>query len=132
MPIIINGPYSGKPVKLRDQDIGRSVRDEEGRTFYVLPRADGSGFYSSPTRQGSAKEEERYDSMASKTQGLAERVKQEHTALHDARGRGQGSWRGKLVILVLLIAVLALAWYGREYLYGMWKSGPPAGNIPTR
>ena len=33
MPIVINSPFSGKPVKIRDQDVGRAVKDEEGRIF---------------------------------------------------------------------------------------------------
>ena len=50
MAITVDSPYSGKPVKVREQDVRRAVRDEEGRIFYVLPRPDGSGFFGSKTR----------------------------------------------------------------------------------
>lgn len=51
----INSPYSGDPVKIRTTDIGRAVKDTEGRIFYVLPRSDGKGYYSSITRKGGPK-----------------------------------------------------------------------------
>ena len=43
MPIVVNSPYSGESVKIRDQDVGRAVKDRDGKVFYVLPRSDGSG-----------------------------------------------------------------------------------------
>ena len=45
MPIVVNSPYSGESVKIRDQDVGRAVKDRDGKVFYVLPRSDGSGYY---------------------------------------------------------------------------------------
>ena len=64
MPLTIHSPHSGHPVKVRDEDIGRAVRDEENRIFYVVPRASGEGFYGAITRKGSPKDEERYDRLA--------------------------------------------------------------------
>jgi len=64
MPLTIHSPHSGHPVKIRDEDIGRAVRDEENKIFYVVPRASGEGFYGAITRKGSAKDEERYDRLA--------------------------------------------------------------------
>ncbi len=128
MPIIVNSPYSGQPVKLRDQDIGRAVRDEENRVFYVLERSDGGGYYSAITRQGGLKDEQRYDEMAGKMQRSGHHV-QEETAAHVQTSSRRNSSRGKLVILFLLIVVLALAYYFFMHLKGQWRKGPEAGTI---
>ena len=64
MPLTIHSPHSGHPVKIRDEDIGRAVRDEQNKIFYVVPRASGEGYYGAITRKGSAKDEERYDRLA--------------------------------------------------------------------
>jgi len=63
MTMNVHSPHSGHPVKIRDEDIGRAVRDEENRIFYVVPRANGEGYYGAITRKGSAKDEERYDRL---------------------------------------------------------------------
>jgi hypothetical protein len=128
MPITVNSPYSGQPVKLRDQDIGRAVRDEENRVFYVLERNDGSGYYSAITRQGGLTDEQRYDEMAGKMQRSEHHV-QEETAVHTQVAGRRKSSRGKLVILFLLIVVLALAYYFIVHLSGQWNKGPKAGTI---
>ena len=47
MPITIFSPHSGNQVKVRDQDAGRAVKDEEGRIFYVLPKSDSAARLSS-------------------------------------------------------------------------------------
>jgi len=131
MAIIVNSPFSGKPVKVREQDVGRSVRDEEGRVFYVLQRADGEGYYSSPTRQGGQKDQDRYDQMASKQAGAAVNMQKETAALHDATGKPRSSARGKIVILFFVIVVIALAWYARDFLYNKWIKPPEPGTMPV-
>jgi hypothetical protein len=129
MPLIINSPYSGKPVKVRDQDVGRAIRDEEGRIFYVLARSDGKGYYSSPTRVGGAKEEARYLEMESKTTAMAGAAREVQAPLHDATGRPRSSVRGKLVILFFVLIVLVLAWLALRY-KDAWRPGPPANPVP--
>ncbi len=66
MPLTILSPHSGKPVKIRDQDVGRAVRDEEKRVFYALPRPGGGGHYGALTRNGSEKDLARYDALEAK------------------------------------------------------------------
>src|SRR5690606_29595340 len=66
MPIVVHSPFSGRPVKIRDEDVGRAVRDEENRIFYVLERSDGSGHYGAPTRSGNPRDEQRYDELVAK------------------------------------------------------------------
>lgn len=123
MPITINSPYSGLPVKIRDQDISRAVRDEEDRIFYVVPRESGNGYYAAPTRKGSAKDEQRYDAMQQKMGEVQQQVTAQHTAVHDATGRRR-SFRqrpvGRLIVLVLLVAALVVAGYAA---YVMWGGG---------
>lgn len=111
MPITINSPYSGRPVKLRDQDVGRAVRDEEGRVFYVVQRASGEGYYAALTRKGSPKDEERYDSLATKMAHSQEQVKKEVAVVHDATGKRRPSMLRKLVGVAVLLIVLAAIWY---------------------
>ena len=121
---IINSPYSGRPVKVREQDLGRAVRDEEGRVFYVVKRADGQGYYSAMTRKGSEREEKAYDEMAAKMAAAkASGAEQSRAQVHDATGPGRSSVRGKLVIAVLALLVLALLalWY---YSRGKWQAVP--------
>lgn len=130
MPIIVNSPYSGQPVKIRDQDIGRAVRDEENRVFYALPRSDGSGYYTAPTRQGGPKDEARYDGMAIKQAGAAKEMQRQAAALHDQTGKRK-SKRGKLVLLVMLLIIIALAAYGwRMYGDEIKDKLPGKGDVP--
>ncbi len=116
MPITINSPYSGRPVKIRDQDIGRAVRDEEDRIFYVVARASGKGYYAAPTRKGSDKDEQRYDAMQQKMDTTQEQVTQQHQAVHDATGRRRHSPVLRRLLLLLILAVLAVAGYAAYFL----------------
>ena len=50
--ITVQSPHSGRPVKVRDEDVGRAVRDEAGRIFYVLSDPEGGGYFGSRTRSG--------------------------------------------------------------------------------
>src|SRR5690606_27093241 len=87
MPIIVLSPFSGKPVKVRDQDISRAIRDEENRIFYVLERGEGGGYYASPTRAGGEKELQRYMELEQKTTASATQAREQQIEdLHDATG----------------------------------------------
>ncbi|MEX0655546.1 MAG: hypothetical protein WD534_18930 [Phycisphaeraceae bacterium] len=111
MPLIVRSPYSGQPVKVRDQDLGRAIRDEQGRIFYVVPRSEGQGYYAAPTRKGSEKDEQRYLDLERKVaeQGEVARAVQQQ-ALHDATGPGRPVSPIRLIVLVLiLLAVIAAA-----------------------
>lgn len=111
MPLTVLSPFSGRPVKVRDQDVGRAVRDEENRIFYVVPKSDGSGYYAAPTRKGSEKDEQRYAELEAKTDQSAQQVKAEHAAVHDATGPGRSGGGGKFLLLLILIVVAAIAIY---------------------
>lgn len=125
MGIIVHSPFSGQPVKVRDQDAGRAVRDEEGRIFYVLPKSDGSGYYGAPTRAGGAKDEARALEYENKLARAQEISRAQVRAVHDATGRSRSGARGKLVILVLAVAVGALAYlFTLGPLAGRWKAPP--------
>lgn len=114
MGITVLGPFSGRPVKIRDQDVGRAVRDEENRIFYVLERTNGDGYYSAATRAGGQRDERRYDEMVAKQNRTRDTGAAIHeSAVHDARGKKRASNRGKMVILILLLIVGALF-----YLFG--------------
>ncbi|QQE10109.1 FKBP-type peptidyl-prolyl cis-trans isomerase [Planctomycetota bacterium] len=116
MPIIVNSPFSGKPVKVRDEDVGRAIRDEENRIFYVIQRASGEGFYGAPTRKGSEKDEQRYDDLLDKVnRGEAFAKQQQQTTtmqVHDARGKKRKLSPVRVIAFLLLLGVLAfIAWY---------------------
>lgn len=105
MGIIVNGPYSGQPVKVRDQDVGRAVKDEEGRVFYVLQKSDGSGYYGAMTRAGGAKDEARAAELEGK---LGKRQENVHEQVLNRAGKSGGGLK-KLVVLVIVLAILAIA-----------------------
>jgi hypothetical protein len=133
MAIIVNSPFSGNPVKVRDQDVGRAVKDEEGRIFYVLEKSDGSGHYGSITRSGAgaAKDEERATKMED-TQAV--RRGNVHAQVESARGGG-GSKLGKLFVLVIVLGALAFcAWVfllgGKDKLRERWNAPPPPAQVP--
>ncbi len=130
MSIIVHSPYDGRPVKVRDQDLQRAVRDAEGRIFYAVERSDGQGYYGSPTRVWSLKEEQRYLQMLEKTQRARE-VGAELSAqqIHDATGQRSGTpvirW---LFLLLVLIAMAAGAWFWMKPDNPTGESGrPPTG-----
>ena len=113
MPITVNSPYSGRPVKVRDADIERAVRDEEGRVFYVVKRPSGEGYYAALTRKGSAKDEARYDGMETKMD-TAREVGAERSAaqVHDATGRRRpGTVRRAVILFVIVLLLAAAAWF---------------------
>ncbi len=85
MPLTIHSPHSGRPVKIRDEDVGRAVRDQDNRVFYVVPRASGEGYYGAVTRKGSAKDEERYDRLAANPAEVAT-ASPTAAPVHDATG----------------------------------------------
>lgn len=113
MPLIVNSPYSGRPVKVRDQDVGRAIRDEEGRIFYAVPRSDGQGHYGSPTRKGSDKDEQRYLDMETKGQVARESgAERSLEQVHDATGTKR---RGRPVLLLLILLVILAVAAGGYY-----------------
>ncbi|GAB4107943.1 MAG: hypothetical protein Kow00105_12660 [Phycisphaeraceae bacterium] len=113
MAIIVHSPYDGQPVKVRDQDLGRAIRDGEGRVFYAVKRSDGQGYYGALTRKGSDKDEKRYLEMLEKmeTARSVGKVRTE-AQLHDATGKKSGpsllAWLGLLIVAAIIAAV---TWY---------------------
>lgn len=108
MPIIVHSPFSGREVKIRDQDVGRAVRDEENRIFYVIERADGSGHYGAPTRSGNPRDEQRYDELVAKmattkTSGQTNSAQQ----VHDARGKPRANLLARAIVLIIVLVVVA-------------------------
>jgi hypothetical protein len=136
MWIEVNSPHTGRPVRIRDKDVGRTVRDEGGNIFYALPRADGEGHYGSLTRAGGPDQERRYDEMLAKesqvrTAGQEASVHQ----VHDARGKPRSNVRGKLVILFLALIVAALVYLFTIGPLGSrswpWQKPPTTPPTPT-
>jgi hypothetical protein len=128
MPIVILSPYSGRPVKIRDKDIGRSVRDEENRIFYVVQRTEGQGYYASLTRNGSEKDQKRYDELEQKT-ATAEDHKHDEMAqtVHNAMGRKRkGTWARRLIYIAVLGALAYGAWTQKDRFMGSDDDSTPA------
>ena len=98
-------------MKIREQDVNRAVKDEEGRIFYVLPRSDGNGYYGATNRAGNPKEEQRALEMEAKQARSGGQAKEQvHSAVGPGR-KSSGGMVGKLIKLVILLAILgALAW----------------------
>lgn len=137
MPITVYSPYSGRPVKVRDQDVGRAVRDEDNRIFYVVPRSWGEGYYAAPTRKGSEKDEQRYLDLEKKIEQSEEQAELQMAPVRDATGKRR---RSKLVPLLVVLIVLAgvvaayvlfvaedgFEWPGLEDVPGTGSPDPPA------
>ena len=110
-PVTILSPYSGRPVKVREHDLGRAIRDEQGRVFYVVEDPE-HGRYAARTRKGSQKDLERYreiESGVAKLEGDMQLDEETSAPVYDATGSKRSNPLGKLVILVILLAVAALA-----------------------
>jgi len=125
MGIVVRSPYSGQPVKIRDQDVGRAVRDEENRIFYALPRSDGSGYYGAPTRAGGPKDEAKAAELEAKVHHMKANAQEQQAAVkpaqgvHDATGRPRRS-AGRLVLVVVLLIAAGLGGaYALGYLDGV-------------
>ena len=110
MPITILSPYSGRPVKVRDQDLERAIRDEEGRIFYVVQGTDGKGYYASMTRKGSEKDQDRYRKLDERGAVVDSQARQHVLEVHDATGKKRRNPVGML-LLVVIVAALAAAGY---------------------
>lgn len=113
MAIIVHSPHDGQPVKVRDQDLERAIRDGEGRIFYAVKRSDEQGYYGALTRKGSDKDEQRYLDMLEKMQTAREVGKQRSDEqIHDATGKASKSGAMRWIILLALAGTIAaLMWY---------------------
>ena len=62
MSIEVRSPHNGELMKIMPKDVGRAVKDSDGRVFYVLEDGEG-GYYPSITRTatGSAKDQARHE-----------------------------------------------------------------------
>ena len=130
MPFVVHSPFDGEPVKVRDQDIGRAIRDKQNRIFYALPKSTGDGYYSSPTRQGGLKDEQRYQRMLEKSVKTHQNVLEEVVA-HDATGRKRRRSRGRLVLLVVVVVAAAAGYYVWKNYSEEIKRVIPTGDQPT-
>ncbi len=120
--ITVYSPYSGTEVKIRPQDVGKAVKDKDGKMFYVLNRPDGNGFYCAMTRAGGDRDIQKYDHMMgrlNKTQQAA--YKQSQKPLAEDAGRQKkrdrqrrqgyagpsGGGLGGLIKTVIVLGILA-------------------------
>jgi len=113
MAIIVHSPYDGQPVKVRDQDLERALRDGENRIFYAVKRSDETGYYGALTRKGSDKDEQRYIDMLNKMETARETGKARSAEqLHDATGKSRGQGPLRWIILLIVAGVIAgTTWY---------------------
>jgi len=133
MPLTVHSPHSGKPVKVREEDLGRALRDEGGRVFYALETADGQGVYGAVTRKGSPEEETRYQnqdwrlSEEELTQDDSNQASDTTDApAHDATGPGRKAPASRYVFITLLALLIAGGGYGvyRQYFCGCGTAQP--------
>ena len=128
MPIV-HSPHSGRPVQVREQDAGRAVRDETGRIFYVLPKADGNGYYGSKTRNSGAAEEQHAAAIAAA--GPDSEADAPTPPPHDAAGRKRSTHRGKLLVWMLFIVLAVLGYFFSPYGPYNWKKRHRGATVPS-
>lgn len=107
MEIKVNSPHSGRPVIVREADVGRALRDENGKVFYVLRQSDDKGYYGSRTRGGGSQDERNYIEIS--TRSSEADLSESAPPMHDLTGNCGPRSRGKLVILVLVVIALVIA-----------------------
>ncbi len=127
MGIFVYSPYSGAAVKIRTEDVGRSVKDPDGRIFYVVAKDNGGGYYAAKTRKGSDED-------------LALALSyEEHAALHpestitahDATGQKRSVNSGKLFVVLLGLVCVGVLILFLAYGNRWFASGIPANEIST-
>lgn len=110
MAITILSPHSGDPVTVRDQDVGKSVKDRQGRPFYVLQAPDGL-YYAALTKAGGQKDIERYRHSAQRHGFVGgssdEGPKKEEVYKRQAPPRRDGFAWGKWLRALLVLGLLA-------------------------
>lgn len=107
MAITVLNPFDGEPMKVRDNDAGRAVKDKQGRIFYVLPRSDGQGYYGATTRAGNPKEEQRAMELEVKTSAAQGHT---HEVVANKAGPKKSGMKGKLILLIIILIAIVGAW----------------------
>ncbi len=128
MAIIVHSPHDGQPVKVRDQDLERAIRDSEGRIFYAVKRSDGSGYYGALTRKGSDKDEQRYLDLIEKMETARQVGKiRSEAQVHDATGKDKSPGAMRWIVLLILAGIIAaMSWY----FFKSYNSNGPLPNAP--
>lgn len=108
MTITVNSPFTGRPVKIREKDVGRAVTDEDGGIFYVFPKKDGRGYYGAPTRAGGERDEERAARNEARAMGSKHKGVQ-RGQVQITKSRGSHGMK-KLFLFLFLLIVAILAW----------------------
>lgn len=137
-PVTILSPYSGRPVMIREQDLGRALRDEQGRVFYVVEDPE-HGRYAARTRKGSLKDLQRYREIESNVAQFAGEVELKTAAAHDATGSKRRNPVGLLLVLFILFDLVALGyvyfnhpeWLGLDAKDGQSQEAPALDAEPT-
>lgn len=137
MPAVtILSPYSGKPVKVREQDLGRAIRDEQGRVFYIVEHPE-HGRYAARTRKGSDKDLERYRAVEAGTAELDEAPAAQAARaaeVYDATGTKRRNPVGLAILLVVLalLAAGAYVYFVNPGLIGLDDEPGPADPSPRQ
>lgn len=110
MSIEVRSPYSGEMVKIMPKDVGKAVKDRDGRVFYVLEDDEG-GYYPSMTRSGEGSAKAQGDHARTE-----ERMAEHHAAVAE-RGAGSGKRpsKGYLAYMVVIGIVIVAVW---AFVYG--------------
>lgn len=124
MSITVYSPFTGEPVNVRPQDVGRAVKDRSDHMFYVLARPDGRGHYAAPTKAGGQRDIDKYDAMLAKHQQAKDTGAMGSAAQIAAASRSRGSSGLKLKLILGLIVLAAAAW---AVLFGPLKGWITAG-----
>ena len=123
MSLVVYSPYSGAAVKIRNEDIGRSVKDPDGRIFYVVANGDAGDCYAAKTRKGTP--EDLALALSNEENAKLNPESVHSKSIHDATGSKRKLNSGKLFVIVLLLIGASVMAYGYIYGPGLWKKFDP-------
>ncbi len=119
MSLVVYSPYSGAAVKIRNEDIGRSVKDPDGRIFYVVAKEEGQGCFAAKTRKGTP--EDLALALSYEENAVINPETVHSKGIYDATGSKRKLNSGKLFVIVLLLICSTLMILGLIYGKGMWQ-----------
>ena len=110
MSIEVRSPHNGEMVKVMPKDVGKAVKDSDGRVFYVMPKSDGSGYFAAITRAGAEKDEARSERADNRMAAHQEAARERDTSVKKGRIHSKPYRLYLVVAVVVILGAYFLLW----------------------